>query len=146
MRVLFFGDDGIPDAGAVKVKFKAVLVANLTDFAELLQIVTRPTAFVRRIFDTNQTGKRAVVKIRRVDGFLYLTRGDHPAIACNQPAGNPAVKRNSPALVQVNVRVMIGNEFVAGIGQYLDGGLIGHRTRRKKKRGFHPEKISKPAL
>ena len=112
---------------------------------QFIHVPNGPTAFVARVFNSNQR-RSCVVAVGRIDIGQQVVHAVASTIAMQQPNRRPGVPRNAASLVIVDVRQFVAHHFVARTGVDLDGNLVGHGARWTKQCRLVPCQCCTPTL
>ena len=107
---------------------------------------TRPPATLCVFSSTSTTGRWSTTSSAVDAAARDLGRGE-PARHPGKPDGEQArVGGGATELVDQDVRVLLGDEHVAGTAVQLQGDLVRHRRRREEERPLLPEQLRHPLL
>jgi hypothetical protein len=93
-----------------------------------------------------QASPRQVRIVAPIDVVAHLLGAEAPIVAFQQPHRRPGVGGDAAALIQINVRQLVADHLVAGLGVHLDADLVGHGARRTEQRGLFIEQRRGGAL
>ena len=140
------GDGGVHQPGAVHVDADTRGPGDGDDGVELVERPHAPARDVVRVLD-DEHGRPLVDDV--LDGRrcrLHLGRR-HPAGDSRQADGEePRMGGCASELVDEDVRVLLGEEHVAGPAVQLEGDLVRHRRGRKKDRAVVSEQLGRALL
>lgn len=128
-------DRRIEDARAVDVNLQAACVRTIADIVDRGEIVERAAVHVVRMLQRHQRrgGVKSVagldLRFNLRPGQQAIGRRDGP----DQASGKHGRHRELPV---ENVRAIVANHFLAGLGVELHGDGVGHRAGGHEQRGF----------
>ena len=110
--------------------------AHPTDPLDLPQVPTAAATLVDRVFDRDDTCPWQVRIVAPIDVLPHLFGGEASVDALEQAHGCPGVGGDTATFVQINVRQLITDHFIARLRMHLDSDLIGHRAAGTEQGGL----------
>src|SRR6267142_23670 len=96
------------------------------DLPDLIQVITTPPTAVTGILqgDKRSTG---LVHIIGIDSHRHLFGGDPAAVTLQRPHLRTGVKGDAATLIDIDVRILLANNLIPGLGMTFNSYLVGHR-------------------
>ena len=126
---------------AVEVQLQVELARRRHDVVDLVEPPAAPARRVVRVLDGDEPRARHVHRRAVAHQRADVVAGEAPGDGADRPRHEPAVHRRAALLREQDVRVLLGEQLVARLGEDPARDLVRHRRGRQVDRVLLPEQL-----
>ena len=140
-RLIAARDGGIEEPRAVEMERELELPARLGHRLDLGERPHAATRGVVRVLDRDDPCRRHMAEVAATSGCTHLLRRESPGPRRKRASHEACVHGGPSQLRDQDVRVLLGDQLVAGLAEHAEGDLVRHRRRGHEDRVLLAERL-----
>ena len=145
-RLLAARDSGVEEASSVDVQAQLELAAGLGHRGDLRERPDAAAGGVVRVLDRDDARRRHVSEVTAASGRAHLVGREPPCSRRERARHQPRMDRRPAQLGDQEMRVLLGEQLVAGLAEHPERDLVRHRRRRDEHRVFLAQRLRRESL